>query len=248
MKKYIVLVLWSCITLGATDITVAVAANVGYAIEPLIKAFHETHPNTKVNIILGSSGKLSAQIKYGAPFDIFMSANMEYPDMLYHENLTVSKPIVYARGALVVLSKKKRDYNGSIQVLEDSDIHKIAIANPKTAPYGAAAKEALVNAKLYEKLRHKLVYGESVSQTVTYITTVVDIGIIAKSSLFSPHMHHFHEAIHWVELEENLYTPIDQGMVMLKSGEGNNEVKAFYDFMLGAKAKEILKSFGYKVL
>jgi molybdate transport system substrate-binding protein len=248
MKKYIVLVLWSCITLGATDITVAVAANVGYAIEPLIKAFHETHPNTKVNIILGSSGKLSAQIKYGAPFDIFMSANMAYPDMLYHENLTVSKPIVYARGALVVLSKKKRDYNGSIQVLEDSDIHKIAIANPKTAPYGAAAKEALVNAKLYEKLRHKLVYGESVSQTVTYITTVVDIGIIAKSSLFSPHMHHFHEAIHWVELEENLYTPIDQGMVMLKSGEGNNEVKAFYDFMLGAKAKEILKSFGYKVL
>ncbi|HIQ27820.1 MAG TPA: molybdate ABC transporter substrate-binding protein [Sulfurovum sp.] len=247
MKKYIVLALWSFITLGATDITVAVAANVGYVIEPLIKAFHETHPNTKVNIILGSSGKLSAQIKYGAPFDLFMSANMKYPDVLYHENLAVSKPVVYARGALVLLSKKKRDYNESIYVLEDADIKKIAIANPQTAPYGEAAKEALVNAKLYEKLQHKLVYGESVSQTVNYITMLVDIGIIAKSSLFSPHMRHFQESKHWVELEESLYTPIDQGMVMLKSGESSTDVKTFYDFMLGAKAKEILKSFGYKV-
>ena len=100
---------------------------------------------------------------------------------------------------------------------------------------------------MYEELKEKFVYGESISQTVAYATTAADIGIIAKSSLYSPQMSHFKESIHWSDINETLYTPIDQGMVILKKAEGNTEVKAFYDFMLSPKAKEVLKHFGYKV-
>ncbi|PHS34069.1 MAG: molybdate ABC transporter substrate-binding protein [Sulfurovum sp.] len=248
MKRYMLFFVWSFMTLNAVEITVAVSTNVSYAIEPLKKAFKEVNPDTTVNVVLGSSGKLTAQIRHGAPFDLFMSANMVYPNVLYKEKLAVSKPVVYAQGSLALLSVKGRNYSNKIYVLKDMDIQKIAIANPKTAPYGVAAMEVIKNAKLYEVLKDKLVYGESVSQTVAYTTTAADIGIIVMSSLFSPQMSHFKEAIHWSEIDEGLYTPIDQGIVILMHGEGITEVKAFYDFILGNKAKEILKSFGYKVL
>ncbi|TNF44949.1 MAG: molybdate ABC transporter substrate-binding protein, partial [Epsilonproteobacteria bacterium] len=154
---------------------------------------------------------------------------------------------IYAQGSLAYLSVKKQEFNKGMCLLTDNNISKIAIANPKTAPYGAAAKEALENADLYETLKEKFVYGESISQTVTYATTAADIGIIAKSSLFSPQMSHFEKGIHWSDMNESLYTPIGQGMVILKKGEGNTEVKAFYDFILSGEGREILKNFGYKV-
>jgi len=248
MKKLILAFCLSLVTLSAGEIKIAVAANVSYAIEDLKKAFNTIYPETKVQVILGSSGKLTAQIKHEAPYALFMSADMKYPEALYAEGLAVTKPVVYAQGALALLSLKERNYCAEIHVLKSPDIDKIAIANPKTAPYGVAAKEALENARLYEKLKEKFVYGESISQTVTYATTAADIGIIAMSSLFSPQMSQYKEAIHWSEVDATLYTPISQGMVILKEGEGNAEVKAFYDFILSAEAKEILKRFGYKVL
>lgn len=234
--------------LSAGEITIAVAANVSYAIESLKREFKRVNPETNIRVILGSSGKLTAQIKHGAPYDLLISANMKYPDTLYKEKMAVTKPVVYAQGALAFLSVKEQNYGLGMIVLNSPDVKKIAIANPKTAPYGLAAVEALKNAKLYEKLKEKLVYGESISQAVAYATTAADIGIIAKSSLYSPQMSHFKESIHWADVDTNLYTPIDQGIVILKRGEGNIEVKAFYDFMLSQKAKEILKLLGYKVL
>ena len=248
MYKIIVLFLLGLATLSAGQINIAVAANVSYAIEELKKEFNTLYPETKVQVILGSSGKLTAQIKHGAPFELFMSANMKYPQRLYKEGIAVTKPIVYAEGALAFLSVKKRDFCAEIDVLKEKDIQKIAIANPRTAPYGIATVEALKNAKVYDGVKEKFVYGESISQTVAYASTAADIGFIAKSSLYSPQMAHFKEGINWSDVDETLYTPISQGMVILKKGEGNSEVKAFYDFMRSAKAKEILKRFGYKVL
>jgi len=231
----------------AGSIKIAVAANVGYAIEDLKKAFKQIYPDTKLQVILGSSGKLTAQIKHGAPFGLFMSANMKYPEALYHEGIAVSKPVVYAQGALAYLSAKKQDFSKGAAVLKEATIKKIAIANPKTAPYGAAAVEALKNAKVYDEVKDKLVYGESVSQTVAYATRAADIGLIAKSSLYSHQLSHYKEGENWSDVDEKLYRPISQGMVLLKKGQQNSEVKAFYDFMQGSKAKEILKKFGYKV-
>jgi molybdate transport system substrate-binding protein len=247
MKKILFTFLYTYSLVFAGEITIAVAANVSYAIEPLIKTFNETNPEIKVNVILGSSGKLLAQITHGAPYDLFMSANMKYPNRLYEKNLTTSKPIVYAQGSLAIFSSNPYDYTKGLAVLEEENMRKIAIANPKTAPYGVAAREALQNAKLYIKLEKKFVYGESISQTVTYATTAADIGVIALSSLYAPQMKQYKEAIHWSEVDESLYTPIDQGMVILKKAKENVEVKAFYDFILSKRAKEILSSFGYKV-
>ena len=240
--------MFAVVSTNAGEISIAVAANVSYAIDSLKQAFTSEHPETKIQVILGSSGKLTAQIRHGAPYDLLLSANMKYPDALYEEKIAVTAPVIYAQGALAILSVKERNYCAELHVLESSDVKKIAIANPKTAPYGVAAVEALKNAGLYEKLQEKFVYGESISQTITYAITAADIGIIAKSSLYSPQMGHFKEAIHWSDVDETLYTPIDQGMVILKRGKGNVEVKAFYDFMGSNRAKEILKSFGYKVL
>jgi molybdate transport system substrate-binding protein len=247
MKKAVLGILLSLVGLTAGEIKIAVAANVSYAVEPLKQAFNDLHPETKIEVILGSSGKLTAQIKNGAPYELFLSANMKYPETLYQEGMAVTEPVVYAQGALAYLSVKQQDFTKGMDLLRDENIEKIAIANPKTAPYGIAAKEALTNANLYEELKDKFVYGESVSQTVTYAMTAADIGFIAKSSLFSSQMLHFKKGINWSEVDERLYTPIDQGMVILKKGEGNVEVKAFYDFMLSAKAREILKNYGYKV-
>jgi molybdate transport system substrate-binding protein len=247
MKSIVLSILLSFATASAGEISIAVAANVSYAIEALKKEFNVLHPETKVEVILGSSGKLTAQIKHGAPYSLFMSANMKYPETLYSENLAATKPVVYAQGALAFLSQKERIYDTNMTVLKSEDIKRIAIANPQTAPYGVAAVEALKNAGIFEELKEKFVYGESISQTVTYAMSAADIGLIAKSSLFSPRMSHFKESIHWSDVNETFYTPIDQGMVILKKGEGNLEVKAFYDFMLSEKAREVLKNFGYKV-
>jgi len=247
MKKIVLSILLSLVTAGAGEIRIAVAANVSDAIEPIKKSFYEMYPDTQVEVILGSSGKLTAQIKNGAPFDIFMSADMKYPEALYSEKIAVTKPVIYAQGALAFLSLKERDYKAGMKLLESKEIRKIAIANPQTAPYGVAAVEAMKHANVYDAVKEKFVFGESISQTVAYATTAADIGIIAKSSLFNPQMSHYQENKHWSEVNETLYTPIDQGMVMLKKGENDPEVKAFYDFMLSKKAKEILKKYGYKV-
>jgi len=247
MKKILSIFVCSFSLLFSGEITIAVAANVSYAIEPLIKTFNEIKPEIKVNVILGSSGKLFAQISHGAPYNVYMSANMKYPNRLYEQNLTKSKPVIYAEGALAVFSSKSQDYSKGLAVLVQRHIKKIAIGNPKTAPYGVAAVEALTNARLYQALEKKFVYGESISQTVIYATRAADIGLIAMSALYAPKMKAYQKNRHWAEVDKTLYTPINQGMVILKRAKDNTEVKAFYTFMLSKQAQEILTSFGYKI-
>ena len=134
MQKVMAVVLMLCTFLYSSEITVAVAANVSYAIKPLIATFKQTYPQTNVEVILGSSGKLLAQISHGAPYDLFLSANMQYPNRLYRQGLTVGKPLIYAQGALALLATQPHDFTKGLKVLEDASIHKIAIANPKQLP------------------------------------------------------------------------------------------------------------------
>ena len=247
MKFTILLILLLTTHVLAGTIQIAVAANVSYAIEDLKDAFSKEHPETKVQVILGSSGKLTAQIKNGAPYQLFMSANMTYPEALYKQKTAVSKPVIYAEGTLAYLSVKPYDLSKGLDILKDPQIKRIAVANPKTAPYGIAAREALKNAQLYDAVKSKFIFGESVSQTVSYTVTAADLGFIAKSSLYSKQMQKYKEGKNWREVDPKLYTPIAQGIVILKKGESNAEVKAFYDFILSDTAKEILKKFGYNL-
>lgn len=247
MKKIILGILVVSLSLFAGQINIAVAANVSYAIGDLINEFNKTNPDTKVNVTLGSSGKLTAQIKNGAPYNIFMAANMKYPEALYSDKIAVTKPVIYAQGSLAILSIKKIDMSKGINLASDSSVNKIAIANPKTAPYGKAAVEAMKNAKIYDEVVKKYVYAESISQTVTYATTATDIGFIAKSSLYSPKMSMYKEGLNWVDVNPKLYTPINQGIVIINNAKENKEAKAFYDFILSADAKKIFNKFGYLV-
>ena len=231
----------------AGTIRIAVAANVSYAMEDLKQAFSKHYPDTKVQVVLGSSGKLTAQIKNGAPYQLFMSANMLYPETLYQQKIAVDQPVVYAQGTLAYLTVKSYDLSTGIDIVKDSSIKRIAVANPKTAPYGKAAREALKNAGVYDAIKSKFIFGESVSQTVSYTVTATDLGFIAKSSLYSKQMKQYKEGKNWREVDPKLYTPIAQGIVILKRGESNAEVKAFYDFILSDTAQKILKKFGYNL-
>ena len=247
MKQIFLTLFFLLTVLKAGEIRIAVAANVSYAIEPLIEAFNSVHPETKVSVILGSSGKLTAQISHGAPYDLFLSANMKYPEALYKNGEAVIKPVVYAQGSLALFSVNEQDLSKGMALLKDEKVKRIAVANPKTAPYGVAAEEALKNAKVYDAVKEKLIYGESISQTVSYAVTATDMGIIAKSSLFSPRMSKYIQGKYWTDVDPKLYRPIDQGMVLLKYGSDNSEARVFYDFMLGKDAKKILLDFGYLV-
>ncbi len=247
MKKIFLVLLFLSVSLFAQKLNIAVAANVSYAIDDLIKKFNEKNPDTKVLVTLGSSGKLTAQIKNGAPYEIFMAANMKYPDTLYAEKIAITEPIVYAQGSLAILSAKQRDYSKGINLVKENAITKIAIANPKTAPYGKASVKAMKNAKIYDDVVSKFVYGESISQTVSYAVTAADLGFIAKSSLYSDKMKKYKEGINWTDVDPKFYTPINQGIVILKNAKDKKEAKAFYDFMLSDEAKKIFKEYGYLV-
>lgn len=247
MKKLFLGLVLLCSSVFAGTVNIAVAANVSYAIEELIKEFNKINPNTKIQVTLGSSGKLTAQIKNGAPFNIFMSANMNFPQALYDENIAITKPIIYAEGALAMFSSKELDFSKGIDLIKDSSISKIAIANPKTAPYGTTAMEAIKNAGLEESTKNKFVYAESISQVVTYATTATDIGFIAKSSLYDDKLSKYKKNVNWISVDPKLYKSIQQGVVIINNAKDNAEVKAFYDFILSANAKKIFTNYGYIV-
>lgn len=241
MKLLLILFILSS-SIIAKDLRIAAAANVTYAIKPLIKEFNKIHPNIKVKFVLGSSGKLTAQIKNKAPFDVFLSANMKYPDALYNDGLAIEKPRVYAQGSLALFSYKNRDLK-DLNIV--NDVKRIAIANPKTAPYGKAAYEALNKIGLFEKNKKKFVYAENISQTVQYAMTASDIGFIAKASLYSPKMKRFKENSNYIDIDSSLYNPINQGIALLNEKE---ETIKFSNFIFSAEAKKVFESYGYLII
>jgi molybdate transport system substrate-binding protein len=219
----------------ANEIFIASAAGNAYALPEIIKKYKEIYPNDKVHLIFASSGKLTAQIIHGAKYDVFLAANMKYPLFLYKKRITLNKPKIYAKGAIVLFSKKQLKGNYKEIIL---NANSIAIANPRTAPYGIAAVEFLKNEGLYDKVKNKLVYAETVSAAFNYSLHSTDIGIIAKSLLFSPNTKKYKN---WIDLP-NEYTPISQGVVLF-----NKKAENFYNFLFSNIAKEILKKYGYIV-
>jgi molybdate transport system substrate-binding protein len=203
---------------------------------------HET--GIKTNIILGSSGKLTAQILQGAPYDVFVSADMKYPMEIYNRNIGLKEPDVYAYGSLVLWSLDN-SIKPDLNILTDQKIRRIAIANPKTAPYGSAAIELLTNSGIFEQVKDKLVYGENISQVNQFLVSrSVDIGFTAKSVVLSSKMK---DTGTWCDLDSLKYTPIQQGLIIISSDEDRlNYAEKFYTFLLSDRVKHILSDFGYK--
>lgn len=224
-------------------LTVATSANMQFAMIELEKTFeHET--GIDIEVILGSSGKLTAQIIAGAPYDLFLSADQKHPEKLFGEGLSQAEPKIYAYGKLVVWSSLDSALTNS----QEADLRtmKMAIANPKTAPYGQAAAQYLKATGDWEKLADRLVYGESISQVNQFLASkAVRIGFTSKSSMFSEA---FGGNGDWTEIPDTMYEPLAQSMVLLNTGSAlKKEAQAFYDFMLAEIAQEILNNFGYSI-
>ena len=226
-------------------LTIAAAANVQYALKEITQEFQKKYPAVRITKIISSSGKLTAQIVRGAPYDLLLSADMKYPEFLYKKGFAISKPVVYAKGTLVLWSMKDIPLENEIKSLLNPSIKKIAIPDPKTAPYGREAKKALEKSGIYPKVRYKLVYGESVGQATQYIYKgLVDVGFTAKSVVLSPQMKNKGR---WIEIDSSLYSPIKQGIVILKHGEKNLYAQKFIEFLLSDTGKKILEKYGYKI-
>ncbi|WP_196893629.1 molybdate ABC transporter substrate-binding protein [Aureivirga marina] len=237
------LILTSCNSkLEKKELIIAVAANMQYAIKEIGEEFSK-ETNIPLQYTISSSGKLTAQISSGAPYGIFISANRKYPETLKKENKIIGDIQSFAFGKLILWTKYEK-IQPSLEILKNPQIQKIALANPKTAPYGEAAKEVLKKLHLFSELKDKLVYGESIAQTNQFIDTkAATIGFTSNSTLKIPNKKEIGNSF---IIPENLYKPIEQTVVVLKGNQAK-EAKQFYQFLSSKKAKEILKKNGYNI-
>ena len=233
-----------CIAQSEQKITVVAAANLKVAMDSILSVYKVQNPGEEIQVTYGASGKLFEQISNDAPFDIFFSADMDYPIKLKDRKKTISDVKMYGIGQLVIWSKKIDPNVEQMNSLLDAGINKIAIANPITAPYGEKAVESMKYYKIYNKIEGKLVYGENITQAAQFVTFgAADIGITALSLALSPAM--MKEAGKYYIIPEKSHHPLEQGCVMLKHAKGNSSAAKFFNFISSAKAAAILTHYGY---
>ncbi|MEO6094127.1 MAG: molybdate ABC transporter substrate-binding protein [Fibrobacteria bacterium] len=226
------------------QITVATAASVQFTMEEL-KADFKKSSGIDVKTVYGASGMLSTQIKYGAPFDLFVSADMDFPDSLHKWGYAPAKAKPYAYGKLVLWTLKDLNLDSGMKALLDPKVVKIAVADPKRAPYGREAVKALLRSGAYDKLKDKLVYGENLSQVTHYILTGnVEIGFDALSVVMAGETRGKGK---WKEVDNTLYDRIAQGAVVCRYGLENNPTSsaAFLAYLYSDPARAIFSKYGY---
>lgn len=218
---------------------VAVAANFTDAAKAIAEAFKAETGHEAV-MSFGSTGQLYTQISQAAPFDVLLSADDIRPTKAVEDKLGVPGTVfTYAIGQLALWSAQPGRVNGA-ETFQDADLTRIAIANPKTAPYGAAAVQAMQKLGVYDTLLPKIVQGDSITQTLQFIATGnAEIGFVAYSQVIGNA-----EGSLWL-VEPSLYDPLRQDAVLLTHGAESPAAKAYLEFLKGPKAKEIIESFGY---
>jgi molybdate transport system substrate-binding protein len=222
-------------------LTIVAASNMQFAIIEIIEGF-TLETGIGCDLILSSSGKLNAQIKEGAPYDVFVSADMNYPLDVFESGFAIAPPVKYAKGTLILWSANQ-NLIPSPRMLQSPDIIHIALANPKTAPYGKASIQFLESIDVLNEIRSKLVFGEGINQTNQYIISEsVELGITSKSVVLSQQMK---DKGNWIELNPDLYNPIEQGMVILKNGK-IDLAHQFGQYLLSESAQSVLLKYGYK--
>jgi molybdate transport system substrate-binding protein len=226
-------------------VTVAAASDLTYAMNEIAANF-EKATGCKVRLSLGSSGNFLTQIENGAPFDVFFSADISYPKKLETEKLAApGATYLYAIGKIVLWTRNGSgvDVSKGLAVLRDPTVHKIAIANPAHAPYGHAAEEALHKAGIYDAVKDKLVLGENISQTAEFAESGnADVGIVALSLTISPAMKDKGSA--WT-IPENLYAPIEQGVVIVGAAPNPQGAKQFLDYIKMPPTAALLERYGF---
>jgi molybdate transport system substrate-binding protein len=233
-----------CSLLAADDhITVAAAADLHHAMDKIVEAYQHDHPGRKVEVVYGSSGNLLTQIEQGAPFDVFFSADSDYPQQLVAHGKAGGQPVPYADGHIVLWSASIDMTHVQVADLAQARFGRIAIANPQHAPYGKRAEQALRAAGLWDGLQSRLVFGENIAQTAQFAQSGnAQVGIIAESlALDSPVKGTY------VPVPPSLYQPLHQSFVLTQRGAGNVQAMDFAQYVQGAPGRAILAQYGFKL-
>ena len=239
----------ACSVSAKTTLSVAAAANLVYALEALNAEFERAHPDVTVQPTTGASGNLFAQLKHGAPFDVFLSADADYPRQVIAANLGEVRSVrTFAVGRLVLWTTRDgMDVSDVVAAVRAGMVKKIALAQPKTAPYGRAAQVALEELGAWNDVQPKLVFGESISQTAQFVETGnADLGFVAMSLVVSPQLA---EKGRWHEVPAELYArvPLDHVGVLTLRGAKNPVARQYLDFLASVPAQKILRKFGYGI-
>ncbi len=226
---------------ASAEITVAAAADLAFALKDVAEAF-EKDTGVRVKLVFGATGLLTKQIEEGAPFDLFAAANVSFADRAVASGTCFADTkALYARGHLVIWSspESKTAPPKDVADLKDARFRKIAIANPETAPYGMAAKQALESAGIWKDVDKRIVYGENVRQALQFAETGnAEAAIVALSlAVVIPGPR--------VAIEENLHKPIDQAMVVCKNGGNPAAARRFAAFVNGDRGRVIMRRFGF---
>jgi molybdate transport system substrate-binding protein len=225
-------------------VLVAAAADLRYAMDALVASYKEAHPGSDVQVVYGSSGNFYEQIRSGAPFDLFFSADRNYPDQLAAQGKVIGAVTDYGIGRLVLWSLHLDPTIQGIRTLEDPTVSRIAIANPDHAPYGKRAVESLHYYGIYDKVSPKLVFGENIAQTAQFaMSGSADAGIIALALALSPPMQQT-GGKYWV-IPDDSHGRLEQGYVLLPHARGNGDALDFQAFIRSATAQSILNRFGF---
>lgn len=224
-------------------ILIASASDLRFALDSVVKTFEQANDGT-IEVVYGSSGKLFEQISNGAPFDLYFSADTGYPERLREKGLTASDLYIYGIGRLVLWSKKIDPNEKKMHSLLLPSMRKVAIANPRHAPYGKKAVETLDHYKIHETIGSKLVYGENISQTAQFVTSgAADIGLIALSLALSPNMEKQKGKYYLIPGES--HQQLDQGAVITKRAAGNKLAGVFMEFIKSDTADAVFSFYGF---
>ncbi|MBZ5719954.1 MAG: molybdate ABC transporter substrate-binding protein [Acidobacteriia bacterium] len=231
----------------AQEITVAAASDLQTAFQDVASRFQKETGKT-VKLTFGSSGNFFAQIQNGAPFDLFFSADIDYPKRLEAAGLAEPGTLYsYATGSIVLWTpnESKLDLGLGLKVLLNPGIKKIAIANPAHAPYGRAAVAAMQHENVYDQVAPKFVLGENISQTMSFVVSgSADIGVVALSLALSPALK---GKGRYFEVPADTYPPIEQAAVVLKSSQNKETARKFLDFLKTPSILDLLRTYGFSV-
>lgn len=241
------LIILSCAPTHHNTITIAAASSLRPVLQEMSSQF-KVETDVAINIVTGSSGKLAAQIEAGAPYDIFLSANIIYTDYLQNKLSLANKPIIFAHGQLAFLSNADLDIDSSSlkSIINNIHFQKIAIPNPKLAPYGQAANDVLNKLYINNEVQHKLVFAENVSQSNQFLkSNAVNAGFTSVSSV---RIKNFSKGYRVHAISDTLYKPIINSLLIVsKQKRKDYNVEKFITFMKTSKAKSILKKYGYTI-
>jgi molybdate transport system substrate-binding protein len=227
----------------AEKITIAAAADLKFAMDEIVTGFNKNHSGDEVQVVYGSSGKFHTQIQQDAPYDLYFSADIGYPRELAKQGLAASEVKPYAVGRIVLWSAEMDAKKMTLGNLTDPKITKIAIANPKHAPYGKRAEEALRSAGLWDKVQSKLVFGENISQTAQYVQTGnAQVGIIALALVVNPELS---KKGGYYLIPDNMHNPLEQGFIITKRGANKPLAKQFAEYMGSKQARGVMKKYGF---